>query len=713
MGRKNRRNSPNTVPVPANEQRSFSQAFSIKSGDSFLPGDLGFSPAGVQVNHRTALQSSAVYAAVRLISQIIACLDIQVMRRMGDDVRVDRDHKLHRLLNETPNDLMHGFTFKEVLTQHVLLHGNGYAYIRRDPYGEPDELMLLNPEMTTAKMANGRLSYFTEVGGKPFELTPDKVFHLVGFSHNGITGVSPIKYAGAQIGVALAADKFSAKYFANNTVLAGILKSPMKLTDPAKHNLRESINLVHQGSDNAFRFLLLEQNMEWQPVEIDAESSQLLEARKYSVVDIARLFGLPPHSIGDLEHSWATIEQESIHLVKYSLRPWFERWESEGDRKLFLEADKSNGYFLRFDIDDLLRGEVLARYQAYHQGLADGWLNFNEVRRQEGLPPINGGDQHYRPMNMTTVSDDSLVPSETLGGPQLQSMANIVAMVTNKAIPRESGVELLALMGLEDAEAEKVIGPAGKSFEPQTAEKPAPVVEQDKTEQVEPVAKDEPAPNLKQDIQTDPASVLNGAQVTAALDIVNQVSQGLLAKAAAIGMLEVFFNLSPEQSAKILGPVVEGSQPGTAPDAAELPDQNPDEPDEATDDAADDEQDEPADVARYQGLVVDAIQRALTKECNAVRRAAKKHRPDSEAFQEWAGEFYTDHAELLRRNLAPVADVANLDDAQINTFVARYCDDAKRDLAGIDNDKLTDVLARWETKAVEAVELLRGNQCQN
>lgn len=471
------------ISKPVQEERAYVQQFSIQGGEPFLPGELSFSEAGIQVNEQTALRSSAVWSAIRTLSQLLASLDIRVFRRVEDACLLQRKHPMHNVLNVSPNDDMSGFTWKELMVLHTLAYGNGYSYIRKEN-GIASELLPLDPLMTTIKRIEGQIVYFTEVGGKPYRLTPDQVFHIIAFTWNGLMGMSPIRYATTQIGSALAMDRFSAKYFANNTVLSGVLKHPGKLSDVARKNLRDSFNLVHQGSEQSFKMAILEEGLEWNPLTVDVEKTQLLEGKLWAVRDVARIFGLPPHLLGDLEHSWATIAEENENLVKYHLRFWFKKIEAEANRKLLTEREKSQGYYFHFDVDDLLRGQTKERYESYNIGRQGGWLSVNDIHEKEGLAPVPGGDAYYAPLNMEKITAEQ--KEERFTGPEMTATLGIIQAVVAGQLPRDSAIALLTkvLGEADDTEAEKLLGSAGK--EPVKDVEPVPEPETDKETHSEP-----------------------------------------------------------------------------------------------------------------------------------------------------------------------------------------------------------------------------------
>jgi HK97 family phage portal protein len=208
------------------------------------------------------------------------------------------------------------------------------------------------------------------------------------------------------IGMAIACEEYGAKFFANGAAPGGVLEHPGVVKDPAK--VRESWNSVYQGSTNSHRVAVLEEGMKYQPIGISPEQAQFLETRKFQINEIARIFRIPPHMIGDLEKSsFSNIEQQSLEFVKYTLDPWVVRWEQTMQRVLFTSAEKRQ-YFIKFNVDGLLRGDYQSRMNGYATARQNGWLSSNDIRELENLDRISvdlGGDLYLINGNMTKLSD--------------------------------------------------------------------------------------------------------------------------------------------------------------------------------------------------------------------------------------------------------------------------------------------------------------------
>ena len=302
---------------------------------------------------------------------------------------------------------MTSFVFRETLMSHLLLWGNAYAQIIRDGRGRVVGLYPLLPnKMVVNRNTQGQLYYQYEKDGQTYILNRYEVLHIPGLGFDGLIGYSPIAMAKNAIGMAIATEEYGAKFFANGANPGGVLEHPGVVKDPAR--IRESWNAVYQGSSNAHRVAVLEEGMKFQSIGIPPEQAQFLETRKFQLNEIARIFRIPPHMIGDLEKSsFSNIEQQSLEFVMYTLDPWVVRWEQALQRTLFSESEKRQ-YFVKFNVDGLLRGDYQSRMNGYAVGRQNGWLSSNDIRELENLnriPAELGGDLYLINGNMTKLAD--------------------------------------------------------------------------------------------------------------------------------------------------------------------------------------------------------------------------------------------------------------------------------------------------------------------
>jgi HK97 family phage portal protein len=374
------------------------------SSYSFL---FGASSSGKAVNEKTALQTTAVYACVRILAETIASLPFHTYRYTLNGKEKAIEHPIYYLLHSEPNPEMTSFVFRETLMGHLLLWGNAYAQIIRDGRGRVIALYPLLPnKMIVNRNDQGQLYYQYEKDGQSYFLNRYEVLHIPGLGFDGLIGYSPIAMAKNAIGMAIATEEYGAKFFANGANPGGVLEHPGVVKDPAR--IRESWNAVYQGSGNAHRVAVLEEGMKFQSIGIPPEQAQFLETRKFQLNEIARIFRIPPHMIGDLEKSsFSNIEQQSLEFVMYTLDPWVVRWEQAIQRALFSEIEKRQ-YFGKLNVDGLLRGDYQSRMNGYAVGRQNGWLSSNDIRELENLnriPNELGGDLYLINGNMTKLAD--------------------------------------------------------------------------------------------------------------------------------------------------------------------------------------------------------------------------------------------------------------------------------------------------------------------
>jgi HK97 family phage portal protein len=368
----------------------------------------GGTASGKAVNERTAMQTTAVYACVRILAEAIAGLPLHVYRYKPDGGKERAIvHPIYYLLHTEPNPEMTSFVFRETLMSHLLIWGNAYAQIIRDGTGRVLALYPLLPNrMTVDRTANGQLFYEYRTDTGSAILRPLDVLHVPGLGFDGLIGYSPIAMAKNAIGMAIACEEYGASFFANGASPGGVLEHPGVVKDPKR--VRESWNAVYQGSANAHRIAVLEEGMKFQSIGIPPEQAQFLETRKFQINEIARIFRIPPHMIGDLEKSsFSNIEQQSLEFVKYTLDPWVARWEQAIQKAMFLPSEK-RVYFAKFNVDGLLRGDYQSRMTGYATGRQNGWLSANDIRELEDMnriPEEEGGDLYLINGNMTKLRD--------------------------------------------------------------------------------------------------------------------------------------------------------------------------------------------------------------------------------------------------------------------------------------------------------------------
>lgn len=384
------------------------------AGYSFL---FGRTTSGKPVNERTAMQTTAVYACVRILAEAVASLPLHVYEYQDDGgKKLVHDHPLYYLLHDEPNPEMTSFVFRETLMSHLLIWGNAYAQIIRDGAGRVLGLYPLLPDkMGVQRDDRGNIYYvysrnsdenpmFKEYGD--IRLKAEDVLHIPGLGFDGLIGYSPIAMAKNAVGMTLACEEYGASFFANGANPGGVLEHPGVLKDPSK--VRESWNSVYRGVNNAHKIAVLEEGMKYQQIGIPPEEAQFLETRKFQINEIARLYRIPPHMVGDLDKSsFSNIEQQSLEFVKYTLDPWVIRWEQSLQRSLLLPGEKGK-YFIKLNVDGLLRGDYQSRMNGYAVGRQNGWFSANDIREMENMNPIpdeQGGNLYLINGAMTKLED--------------------------------------------------------------------------------------------------------------------------------------------------------------------------------------------------------------------------------------------------------------------------------------------------------------------
>lgn len=499
--------------------------------ESGTAGGSNRNPSGVRVDPETALRSTVVLACVRVLATSVAGLPLHLYRRQPDGGKsIAREHPLYRVLHTSPNGWQTSFEFREQLMLHLCLHGNAYVEIRAGSAGFASELLVLHPSrMKVERIENGRLRYkYREDTGGETVYTQDQISHIRWLSDDGVQGMVPVELARDAIGLARACEIHGASFFGNGARPGVVLTSENMIDAETARSLRDNWERVHRGSDRAFKTAVLTGGLK--PVELGGnnQESQFLETRRFAVEEICRIYGCPPHLVGDLTRSsFSNIEQQSLDYLQNTLLGWLRRFESAFARDLITDPN----VFAEFDVRGLLRGDAAAR-ASYYQTLWNlGVASINEIRGWENLDPVTGGDTRFIQLNMTTLERAVADP-----GP-VAAVAEEIVVDENAPAPQPVAEPLA-----ETPVAEKPEFEAG----PQIA-----------------------------DVS------LNGAQVSSLLEIVTQYNAGLLNELGAKAIIAAAFPGIPTSTVNAIisgtntSPVVlPGEDPAVpAPDvvAASLP----------------------------------------------------------------------------------------------------------------------------------------------
>ena len=401
-------------------------------------GAISHSDSGESVTVDTAMCIPTVYRCVDLLSTVLAACPLRTYKDPG------KQEKFPSLLDRGNSELLYTpYELMESIVMHIALWGNAYVHKVRakelpksDPRSAPRgsagedvivDLKPINPSLVKPRLFNGdkifevtRVSPNGEIDNshKPIIYTTFEVMHIPGMSMDGFIGLSPIEYARRTIGTSIAADKLASRFYANGSQLGGIIKVKAPLASQTQADeIRRRWMVKHTGVANSGDVAVLDAETDYQPVTIPPDQLQFLESRAWQTREVARIFGIPPHLVGDVEKStsWGTgIEQQNVGFVAYTLKGWTKRIEQRFTREI-INVRKQ---YCEFDLSELMRGAMSERYAAYAQGIQWGWITRNEVRIQENMPPIDGLDEPLTPMNMQTGNaNDTLAPTTNTMSP--------------------------------------------------------------------------------------------------------------------------------------------------------------------------------------------------------------------------------------------------------------------------------------------------------
>lgn len=558
-----------------------------KRAADYLPAHFGgfgggYNDTGVTISESNAMICSAVWSCVSIIAQTISTLPLHVIRR--DDGEKDYDHPIARLMSSSaPNAFMTACVFRETLLTNALLWGAGYAAVTRDSLGYPDALYPLRSSDVRPLRRAGQLLYEVRVGSSLYELAPDQVVSLLGWSIDGITPTSPIRAGTQAVALAVAMERFAAKTFGGANT-GGILALP-KMNDDAMKTFVESWRRNYTGLDNAFKVAVLPEPFKFQPTNLDPEKTQMTESRQNQVLEIARYYKVPAHMLGlmDKGSSFSSIEQQNMMFYQQTIQPWCVKLEQELSLKCLLERERP-ALEVRFNLDAMLRSSTQERYTSYQTGRQGGWLSINDIRKRESLPSIPGGDEYLQPLNMVPVGEPATDPTAPANQP-----------------PASGGTDTPA-----------------------------------------PISKDG---TVEAGVSTD--QTLNGAQIAAAIDVLDKLAAKALVDFAAVELL-VAVGIPRDKAEQIVSKTLAAPPPQAATPA-------------------------PADPNAARAVVEDAVRRVLTKERLAIAKAAKKHHGQPEQFRAWADEWYDRHQPLVCRTVAAPFKAAGLAGTEAD-YAKRHCE---------------------------------------
>ena len=363
----------------------------------------GTSASGKRVTVDKALQLSAVWACVRLLSESVSTLPLRLYERRDDGSRVQAtEHPLYRLLTVSPNAEMTPARFILMIVASIALRGNAFVEKKRVGSRIVALVPLLPQCMVVKRLDTGRLEYTYTENGQQRVIGEKDLMHIRGFGLDGVCGLLPVNTGRDIFGAAMSADEAAAKVFAQGMQASGILSSDTKLTDVQREQLRKNLTNF-MGSTNSGKILVAEAGLKYQGITMNPEAAQMLETRNFAIEEICRWFRVPPFMVGhmDKQSSWASsVEGMNLQWLTNGLRPLLENIEQEISRCLL---DNDGRYFAEFSVEGLLRADSAGRASYYTTGLQNGWMSRNEVRRLENLPPIPGGDVYTVQSNLLPI----------------------------------------------------------------------------------------------------------------------------------------------------------------------------------------------------------------------------------------------------------------------------------------------------------------------
>ena len=376
-----------------------------RTANNFTLGQVSTASSGVRVSEDNSIGLPAVWAAVRLLSETISSLPLNVYKKDADGSKyVDEANPLNLLLSTAPNTKYTSFTWRNTLMNSLLLYGNAYCKIERNGGGRPIKLEILDPNKVTPVLGEDNEIYYKTKEEGTFNSM--EVLHIVGLSFNGLVGKSPIQCNKEAVGFGLSTQKYGSNFF-QGANLSGVLEHPGILTDDAANRLRQSWANRYSGLNNSHQTAVLENGTKFKPIAMPLGDAAFIESRNFSVAEIARIFRVPPHLIGDLSRStYSNIEQQSLEFAKYSLTPYLINREQELNRKLLSNKEQKT-HFCKFRTTELLRGDVNSRADYYTKLFNIGVLSPNDIRSMEDMNKIDNGNEYYVPLNLGEVGNNN------------------------------------------------------------------------------------------------------------------------------------------------------------------------------------------------------------------------------------------------------------------------------------------------------------------
>lgn len=407
------RSAMGSVSSQMTRARKYSQSISSPGWGQFWGG--ADDDTGLIVTASTSMQVAAVSAAVGLLAETVATLPMFLYELDDTSKLRATKHPLYQIIHRQPNSFQTPYEFKQMMMAHVLLRGNAYGEIFWNNRGEVEQIIPRHPDrIQTFWVRDGVKAYrYYPPSGASRVILASEMLQIMFFTMDGLVGLDPIANHMRTIGLSIGAEKYGARFYKNDATPNFVFEYPGKLGEVGKQNVDESWSEKHQGVNKSHKHAILEEGLKVHELSINPENAQFLETRKFQVTDIARIFRVPPHMIGDLEKAtFSNIEQQSLNFVIFSLTPWLVKWEQAITRDLLDDTDRLR-FFAEFKVDALLRGDLKSRYAAYSLARMWGWFSVNDIL---GLENMNGigdqGDIYLQPLNMINADEMKKLTTE-------------------------------------------------------------------------------------------------------------------------------------------------------------------------------------------------------------------------------------------------------------------------------------------------------------
>lgn len=359
---------------------------------------LFFSNEDISINVKNATKLSAVYAAIGAISDTISTLPLNLYKKNGRNREIAYEHPLQSVIRYRPNKYMTSTTFIECIVKNILTYGNAYIYPIKTRGGKIKSLEVINADLIELFYYDDEPFYNYLNPKQNIRLEIDELINIPYFTYDGLTGLSPINACKTSLELSSATLNHAKTFYKNGAFPSGVLELPVELSDEAYNRLKKSWHSAY-GGENSYKTAILEAGAKYNPITIPNKDAQFIELQQFQIADIARMFNIPAHKIGDLTHAtFSNIEQQELNYAVQTIRPLVTKIESFLNRWL-LNEDEIGKFYFKFNLSAMLRGDAKSRFESYMLGRNMGVYSVNEIRGLEELNPIEGGDIYDKPLN--------------------------------------------------------------------------------------------------------------------------------------------------------------------------------------------------------------------------------------------------------------------------------------------------------------------------